>query len=282
MLVQNFVEPNQRRRASLKNINHPAQRDNRKRKLHHVNVEGREAANFHAARQHLAAPDPQNQYNRQSQHEFQRGPQHPHEPHQLQAARNVFLVCSFKACDLSLFLHIGADQAGSGEIFLCPRGNVGEHRLDSFEALMNAASEVLNDDADHRQGQKRVERQLGADAHHERQRRRSEHQRIRRVHNGRAQQHAHRVQVICHPGHDVASAHALVIRIGKRFQMGKEIVAQVELYVARDADHHPAGQEQEDAANRGELQHLQSKVQKLGWGDAGVEIVHRMTDHLRQ
>jgi hypothetical protein len=32
--------------------------------------------------------------------------------------------------------------------------------------------------------------------------------------------------------------------------MGKQIVAQIELNIARDADHDPAREEQEDATNR--------------------------------
>ena len=62
--------------------------------------------------------------------------------------------------------------------------------------------------------------------------------------------------------------------------MRKKVVAQIELNVARDADHDPACQEQEDAADGGDLQHLQCKVQQLRGRDSGVEIIHGVADDL--
>ncbi len=66
-----------------------------------------------------------------------------------------------KLVDLRLFLHVGADHARAGEVFLRPRRNLGEHGLNAFEALVNPPSEVLDHDADNRQRQKGIQRQLG-------------------------------------------------------------------------------------------------------------------------
>jgi len=64
--------------------------------------------------------------------------------------------------------------------------------------------------------------------------------------------------------------------------VGKKVVAQIELDIARDADHNPARQKQEDAADGSDLQHLQCEMHQLRRSDPGVEIVHRVPDYLRQ
>ena len=96
-------------------------------------------------------------------------PQHSHQAHQFQAATDVFLVRALEELDLGFFLHVGADQARSGKILLRARGDVGEHGLDPFEAIVNLSAEILNDDADDRQRQEGVQRELRADAQHEHQ-----------------------------------------------------------------------------------------------------------------
>ncbi len=55
------------------------------------------------------------------------------------------------------------------------------------------------------------------------------------------------IQVVGGARHDVAGAGALVVRMRKTFQVLEKVVAEVELNVARDADHYPARQELEYA-----------------------------------
>ena len=95
----------------------------------------------------FAAAEPQYQYHSATQHEFERRPEHAHEAHQAQAAADVFLVVRFEGANVGIFLHVGADQARSREVFLGAGGDVGEHGLNSFEAIVNAPAEGLNDDA---------------------------------------------------------------------------------------------------------------------------------------
>ena len=225
LLDQDFVEPQQRRRAALENVNHPAQRDDRPRQLHHVESERGEVADVDVAQQHFAPANPQHQHHGNAQHELERRPQHAHQPYQLQASPDVFVVGRLKRCDLRIFLRVSANHPDAGEILLGTRGNVREHGLNSFEPLMNATSEILDHHAGHRQWQEGVKRQLGTDGHHEAQGGRGEHHRVRRIHDGRAQQHAHRIQIIGRPGHNVASPHLLVIGIRESFKMREEVVA---------------------------------------------------------
>ena len=98
-------------------------------------------------RDHLASAEPEHDDDGYAEHQFQRGPEHAHQADQAQAAADVFLVGGFEGGDFGLLLHVGADDAGAGEIFLGAGRDVGEHGLNAFEALVNAASEILDHDA---------------------------------------------------------------------------------------------------------------------------------------
>ncbi len=141
----------------------------------------------------------------------------------------------------------GADQAHAGVVFLGLRGDVGEAGLDALEAVVNLAAEVLDEDAGQRHGRQRDQREIGADAQHEEERKDGEEDGIGAVHERRAQQHAHGVQVVGHAGHDVAGAIALVEAGVLDLELAEEVVAQVEFDFARDADEDPALGVEEDA-----------------------------------
>ncbi len=89
---------------------------------------------------------------------------------------------------------------------------------------------------------------------------------VRAVHKRRTQQHAHGVQVIGHARHDVAGAIAL-IETGVLFlQMAEQVVAQVELDFARNADQDPALRVEEDALDEGDDDQQAGKEQYLVFG----------------
>ena len=143
-------------------------------------------------------------------------------------------------------MRVSPHYAHAREILLSARRYVGEHRLYPLEALVNAAPEILNNNADNRQGQKSIHRKSRADVPHEDQGAGGENNGIGRIHDGRRQQHANCVQIIRRPGHDVARAGALIVGIGKPFQVAEEVIAQIEFNLARNADQLPAGKELED------------------------------------
>ncbi len=106
-------------------------------------------------------PDEEHDDDGEAEQRLQRGPQHAHQANQLQAARDVFLVVGLEALDFGFFLHVGANQAGAGEVLLRAGGDVGEHCLNALEAIVNAAAEILHDDAEdgqRREGEKRKPR----------------------------------------------------------------------------------------------------------------------------
>ena len=282
MLHKNLVDAPHGRSSPLKYVNHPTQSYYRPGELHHVSVEGDKIAHADAAQQNFAAAQPQHEHHSKAQHGFQGRPQHAHQSDQLQTARNVFLVGFFESLDLRLFLHVGANHARAGEVLLGPRGNIGKHRLDALKALVDLSTEILHHDAHHGQGQKSIECEPRADGEHEDQRPRSKHDSIGRIHDGGAEQHSDSIQVIGGSRHDVASAGALVVGITESFQMSKQIIAQIELNVAGDADYNPAGEELKDALNTSHRNQQRGIEEQLPLGHPQVQIVDCSFNDLRK
>ena len=268
--------------TALEDVDDPSQRDDRPGKLHHVGVEGHEAADADAMQQHLASADPEHDHNRQSQQGFQSWPEHAHQADQLQTAPNVFGVVALEAFDLRLLLNVGANQAGAGKVFLRFGRDVGEHGLDALEAFVDLAPEILHHDADDGQRRESEDGQPRADAQHEGQRARGEDHGVGGVHDARADQHAHRVEVVGGAGHDVAGAGALVEAVGEPLEMGEQVVAQVEFDLARDANQDPAREELEDGFGAGDGEQPSGIGQQLMHSDALVQVVDGAADDQRE
>ena len=62
--------------------------------------------------------------------------------------------------------------------------------------------------------------------------------------------------------------------------MEKQIVAQIELDVARNSNHNPARQKLKDTVNRGHRQQEQGVSGQLLPGDAKLQVVHGAANHL--
>src|SRR5580658_630803 len=199
-----------------------------------------------------------------TEHEFQRRPEHSHQADQAQAAADVFLVGAFEGGDLGLLLHIGADDAGAGEVFLGAGRDVRKHGLNALEALVNAASEILDDYAGYGQRQKGEERQLRADGQHKSQRSGGGNNGVGRIHDRRAQQHTDGVEVVGGAGHDVAGAVALIVGVREALEVREQVVAQIEFDVASDGDND------------------QGVSEKFLPGHAGVKIVDGAAQDLRK
>src|SRR5579872_2105687 len=70
--------------------------------------------------------------------------------------------------------------------------------------------------------------------------------------------------------------------MGERLEMFEQIVAQIELNIARYADHHPARQELEDSFDENNRQQKSSVGDKLLMGYARIERVNRPPNDLRE
>src|ERR1019366_4225540 len=235
-----------------------------------------------AMQQDFAPADPQYDDDGEAEQRFQRRPQHTHQAHQLETARDVFGVLAFEALDFRLLLHISANQPRSGKDFLRFGRDVGEHGLDALEALVNLAAKVLHHDAYYGQWQEGEQGKPGADAQHEHQRARGEHHGIGGVHYAGPGQHAHRIQIVGRPRHDVDGARALIKAVRQPLQMGEQVVAQIEFNFARDPDQDPAGEELENGFGPGDRQQQGRVRQQFVACDAQVKVVNGAADDQRE
>ena len=96
------------------------------------------------------------------------------------------------------------------------------------------------------------------------------------------EQHADRVQVVGSASHNVAGSRALIVRVGKAFEMTEEVVAQIEFDFAGDADHDPAGQKLKDSFARSHRQQEQRIGDELVPSDTEMKVIHRPADYLRK
>src|SRR5260370_13616866 len=97
---KDFIDSSHRCGAALKNVQDPAQGDNRPGELHHVSIEGHEITHGHATQQYLASTKPQDQNDGESQQQFDRRPKHSHQADQQQPSSDIVLVRSLESFDL--------------------------------------------------------------------------------------------------------------------------------------------------------------------------------------
>ena len=230
---------------------------------------------------HFMAADEQGDHQRDAEDELQRGPEHGHEAREEQRAADVLAVGVLEGGDLRILLREGADETCAGEVLLGLRGDVREHGLDALKAAMDARAEVLHQHGREGQWQKGEEGEARADAQHEGHGRCGEDQRVGRVHDSRAEQLADRVQVIGAARHDVAGAVALeeLGRLG--FEVSEEIVAEVELDLARGADEDLAGEIEKDSRDDGDGEQAQRVVLERGAGEVVLDVAGGVADEQR-
>jgi len=138
---------------------------------------------------------------------------------------------------------------------------------------MNFASQSLHQDTGQGQRYECHEGQLGANAQQKIQSADRKQYRVGAVHDGRPQQHADCVQVIGHPGHNVAGAMLLEVSGRLPLQVAEQVIAQIELNLPGNADDDPAGEKEEHALGRGNSHQQPGIEQDLLPGDAVVQVV---------
>ena len=156
--LQQFIDALHRRGAALEDVHHPAHGDDGPDELQHVSVEADEIANRDAVLNHQMAAGQQRNHHGDAEDEFERGPQHAHQLHQPQRARNVLAVELLEPADLGFFARKRANQPRAGVVLLRLRRNIGEACLDAFEAIVDLAPEVLHQDAGDGHGRQRHQR----------------------------------------------------------------------------------------------------------------------------
>ncbi len=224
------------------------------------------------------AADEQGDHERDAQDKLERGPEHGHQAGEQQGTANVFAVGGLEGVDLGLFLRKGTDEPGPGEIFFGLGGDVREHGLDAFKAGVDAGTEVLDQDGGQGQREKGKEGKPGAHAQHERKCGGGEDDRVGRVHDGRPEQLADGGKVIGGPRHDVAGAVALEESGGLAFEVGEEVVAEVELDLAGGADDDLPSEVEADRGKDGDTEDGERVLPDGGRVDVAPHVVNRAAD----
>src|SRR5205823_4880047 len=98
----------------------------------------------------------------------------------------------------------------------------------------------------------------------------------------RAHQHAHSIQVIGCPCHDVARSRALVEAVREALKMAEQIVAQVEFDLSRYPDKNPACQVLENSFDGCYRQQHCRVSQKLVPGHTEIQIVDGLPNDERK
>ncbi len=145
--------------------------------------------------------------------------------------REVLVVGDAEALELGVLLAIGAHHPNARQRFLHDRADFRQLRLDLLESLVDGAAEELDRQRHERQRNQAKQRQPGVDRDHQRQGDDEPQQRVRRVHHRRADHHAHGIQIVGGPRHQVAGAVRLEIGERQPLEMREEVVAHVVLDV---------------------------------------------------
>ena len=278
LLLEEFVDADDGGGSALEEVDDPADGDHGPGELHHVDVEGGELADGDAVGDDLVAADEEGDHEREAEDELERGPEHGHEADEVEAALDVLEVGGLEGGDLGLFLGEGADEAGAGEVLLGLGGDVGEHGLDALEAAMDAVAEVLDEDRGHGSGTKAKKVSLG----------------LMRYMKGSAaavktmvlamymiagpRSMADGVEVVGGAGHDVAGAVGVVVAGRLAFEVGEDVVAEVELDFARGSDDDLAADVEEDGGERGDEEQAEGVVEDSLLGDAVLHVVDGVAD----
>ncbi len=160
----------------------------------------------------------------------------------------VILVQQFELPDLRFLLRVSPNHTHTREIFLDAAADVGKHLLDGFEAIVNAASEQDHRHADHRRGNEAEQRQPPIHPGHDGNQKESGEECLGEVHDAGAEHHANRVQIVGGARHDVAGAVFRVEVLRERDNVREQIVTEIELDVARQADEDHAHPVLEDSS----------------------------------
>ncbi len=178
-------------------------------------------------------------------------------------------------------LPVRPHHADTGQRFLRHGADVGELRLDPLEPRVDGRAEVPHGDRHERQRNQRDQRQPRIDRQHQRDGRDEEDDGVRRVHDGRPDHHAHGVQIVGRPRHQVARAVRLEVRQRKPLQRREEVVPQV-VSISREI---PMMMRRMRNRNTPPARAMASSSRRidaeLAPGDARRQVVDRVLQHPR-
>ena len=247
-----------------------------------VRVERDELAQGEALPHHFTAAQPQHQQRPEAEKQAQARVEQRLQPDDDEVAPHVLRVGGGEALELGCLLPVGPHHPHAREGFLGDRAQVGQLCLDRLEAPVDGRTEYADRDRHERQRHQRDGGQARVQAEHEHQGRHEDDDRAGRVHHRRPRHHAHRVQVVGGPRHEVAGAVRVEIGGRERLQPREEVVAQVVFEVPRNADDDAPHQEAEHAPDERQAEDEARVRAEFRAGHALRQVVDGVFEHPRR
>ena len=195
---------------------------------------------------------PEHHQKREPDQHLERGHEHAPEADQFEVAVDVFAIGFVEAANLGFFLCVGAHHAHARQIFLRFGGKHRERRLNLFVERVDHFAEVPDGDGDDGHGEKNPKRERAREPEHQDDGEDHANDGLAAVHDARAEDHAHGVQIVGGARHQFAGAVADVeFRLHKEKAI-QQIAADIEFDVARNADENPTSHERKHGSHRNE------------------------------
>ena len=277
--VHHLQHPLPGRRAPLQHVGDPPEGNHRPRQHPEVRVERHELAHGEALLHHVAAAQPQDQQRPETEKQAQARVEQRLQADEHEVAPHVLGVGVRESLEFRRLLPVGPHHAHAGEGLLDNGAQVGKLGLDRLEPAVDRRPEDADRDRHERERHQRNGRQARVQAEHEHERHHEHDDRVGRVHHRRPSHHAHRVQVVGRPRHQVAGAARVEIGGRERLQPREEVVAQVVLEVPRHADDDAAHQEAEAAPDERQREDEARVGAQLRAGHALRQVVDGVLEH---
>ena len=141
MSVEYREQPSHRRRAALKQVHDPTQRDERPRQHRQVHAEGHERSNRDGSPDRESSAESQHHDSAQPREQHERRVHRGVEAHQIHVPVEILLAHGAKALGLGILLPVRAHDAHARQILLRHRRHMTEILLHRFESTMDLTSE---------------------------------------------------------------------------------------------------------------------------------------------
>ena len=279
--VEHLEHPLPRRGTALQQVGHPAERDHRPGQHHQVGVEGHQLAHGHTPGDHVAAAQPQHQQHPDAHQQAHHREKRALDANERAVAPHVLVVGGREPPDLVLLTAVGAHDAHARQGFLGDGADGRELLLDGLEAFVDGFADHVDQNRERRQRDEGQQRETPVERQHQRDDRDEREHGVRQVHERGPDHHAHGVQVVGGPRHQVAGAIALEVAGLQALQRREEVVTQVELDVARHADDQAALKEAEHTTHGRQAEGEPGVEANPVGSDAGRQVVDGVLQHPR-
>ena len=238
--VQDGAQPFQRREAALGDRHDETQHHRREREHANETPEQPQVLGAELTRLYPLPTQPQHHGSRQGRHQANAGEHRRlHDP-DLHHPPKELLVLVLEALALQVGQVVGLDYQRARRVLLYDRRDLAELLLAGQIGLEHVAAVVARDQNEEREGPQRPKSQRGVHRQQHDQGAREQHRGLQQVQQTHSQEHPDAVDVVHRPRHEIAGAVSEVEGLRQALEMGEVVVADAELDLPADVEHHEA------------------------------------------